>query len=85
MRTMLLALATAAAAAAFSAGPAQAQQRAFCLLTGPGPGDCRYDTYQQCLATASGTGYYCQPNYAMLPSGYGPATPAPRGYRYYPQ
>jgi hypothetical protein len=85
MRTVLLALATVAAASAFSIGPTHAQQYPFCLVDGPGPGDCKYDTYDQCLATASGTGKYCQPNY-WLPqfrggqgNGYG-TSPRVRGY-----
>ncbi|WP_424630443.1 DUF3551 domain-containing protein [Bradyrhizobium sp. SYSU BS000235] len=90
MRTILLAFATVAAASALNAGAAQARDYPFCLVSGPGPGDCKYDTYDQCLATASGTGKYCQPNY-WLPEnrtgagyGYGPgATPAPRGGRGY--
>jgi len=85
MRTTLLALATVAASAALNVGAAQAQQYPFCLISGPGPGDCKYNTYEQCMATASGTGKYCQPNY-WLPefrgapgAGYG-YSPRVRGY-----
>ncbi len=85
MRTILFAAAAVAATSVLNAGPTQAQQYPFCLISGPGPGDCKYTSYAQCMATASGTVRYCQPNYAMLPSGYGPVYPAPRGYRYYPQ
>lgn len=35
----------------------------FCRKGDAGPGDCRYDTYEQCLAAVSGTASYCQPNY----------------------
>lgn len=88
MRTVLLALATVAAASAFSVGPTHAQQYPFCLKDGPGPGDCKYDTYEQCLATASGTGKYCQPNYWLSQSnaqmGYGNGYGrSPRPSRYY--
>ena len=90
MRTVLLTLATLAASTALHVGAAQAQVYPFCLLSGPGPGDCKYTSYDQCQATASGTGKYCQPNYARLPSygspdnGYGPGyAPAPRGSRAY--
>ncbi len=70
MRAVLLAIATGAVVSLLNVGAAQAQNYPFCLKTGPGPGDCKYDTYEQCLATASGTAYYCQPNY-WLPQNYG--------------
>jgi hypothetical protein len=75
MRTLLLAFAAVAAASVFNIGAAQAQNYPFCLKTSPGPGDCKYTTYEQCLATASGIYGYCQPNYSLpyAPSGYGPA------------
>jgi hypothetical protein len=91
MRTVLLAIAAGAVAALFNVGAAQAQNYPFCLVSGPGPGDCKYDTYEQCLATASGTGKYCQPNY-WLPQnrgapgyGYGRSVRPNRGYGYGPQ
>jgi hypothetical protein len=65
MRTLLFAFAAVAAASAFSVGPTHAQNYAFCLKNSPGPGDCRYNTYEQCLASASGINGYCQPNYAF--------------------
>ena len=85
MRAVLFALATGAAVSLFNVGAAQAQNYPFCLVSGPGPGDCKYDTYEQCMATASGTGKYCQPNY-WLPQfrggqGYGQGY----GYGYSPR
>ncbi|MEH2513471.1 hypothetical protein V1291_004825 [Nitrobacteraceae bacterium AZCC 1564] len=86
MRTILLAFAALAAASVFNVGAARAQQYPYCLVNGPGPGDCKYDSYEQCMATASGTGKYCQPNY-WLPQnngamGYGYGR-SPRANRYY--
>jgi hypothetical protein len=65
MRTILFAAAVVAAASVLGAGSAQARQNQYCLKTGPGPGNCMYSSYAQCQASASGTGYYCQPNYAL--------------------
>jgi Protein of unknown function (DUF3551) len=88
MRTMLFAIAAVAAGAALHAIPAQAQNYPWCLKTGPGPGDCKYTSYEQCMATASGIGKYCQPNTWLLESNgamsYGYGTPrAPRAGRGY--
>jgi hypothetical protein len=63
MRTVLFALATGAVASLLNVGTAQAQNYPYCLKNDAGPGDCKYNTYEQCLATASGTKGYCQPNY----------------------
>jgi hypothetical protein len=68
MRAALLAIATIAAASALDMGAAQAEQYPFCLKTGPGPGDCKFVSYEQCMATASGTIAYCQPNTWLAPS-----------------
>ncbi len=65
MRTILLAAAVVVAASVLDVGAAQARQYAYCLKMGPGPGNCAYSTYAQCQASASGTGYYCQRNYAL--------------------
>lgn len=43
----------------------------FCRKTEGGPGDCRYDTLEQCQAALSGTPGFCQPNYWL------PQTPQP--------
>ncbi len=83
MRTILFILATLAVATAFHVGTAKAQGYPFCLISGPGPGDCKYNSYEQCMATASGTGKYCQPNY-WLPEfrgAPGAATATRRGLR----
>jgi len=56
----------AAAITLFSAlgtGPSLAKDYPFCRKTEAGPGDCRYDTYEQCLAAVSGTASYCQENF----------------------
>jgi hypothetical protein len=60
---ILFALAAMAFGAAFNIGAAQAQNYPFCLKSDAGPGDCKYDTYGQCMAAASGVKGYCQPNY----------------------
>ena len=90
MRTVLLAIATGAAVSTLTIGAAQAQQYPYCLKNSPGPGDCKYSTYEQCLATAWGINGYCQPNY-WLPQrnaapqyGYGRSSRANRTY-YGPQ
>lgn len=40
----------------------QAGSYAYCLQTGPGPGDCKYTTMQQCQAAMSGTAGNCVRN-----------------------
>jgi Protein of unknown function (DUF3551) len=44
--------------------PAHAYDRRICLIGGgyPYPGDCAYDNYAQCKATASGQEAYCDVN-----------------------
>ncbi|CAL75941.1 conserved hypothetical protein; putative signal peptide [Bradyrhizobium sp. ORS 278] len=71
MRRLLFAsLSITAVLTAFAAtSPASAAQDRFCLQ-GRGwgyPGNCQFSTYQQCLATASGTGAGCgiNPAYAF--------------------
>lgn len=47
-----------------AAAPASAHDYAYCLqgrMWGY-PGNCQFDTYQQCQATASGTDAYCDIN-----------------------
>lgn len=61
MRTVLLALAALAATSVLTTGAARADQP-FCLKTGAGPGDCKYDSYAECQAAASGIYGICQPN-----------------------
>ena len=67
MRNAMLAiLALSAASAVTIAGtaPAAAYDYPYCVQgRGVGiPGDCSYSTYQQCLASASGRGLYCNVN-----------------------
>lgn len=69
MRYLILGLAMLGAGYAVQPTPAAARDYPFCLLgrdTAGGLGDCRYSTYQQCQATASGTrnGCYANPYYA---------------------
>lgn len=61
MRTVLFALAALAATSVLNTGAAKADQP-FCLKTGAGPGDCKYDSYAECQAAASGIYGTCQPN-----------------------
>jgi Protein of unknown function (DUF3551) len=69
MRNVLFGLILATAALAFggdaNARPAQgffANNYQFCLKNSPGPGDCKYVTYQQCQASLVGQRGYCQEN-----------------------
>lgn len=63
MRNVLLAAAALAGVALFSAGSAEARAYRYCLNSGePGPGTCYYNTYAQCMASASGLRAYCQLN-----------------------
>ncbi len=61
--------------------PARAQNYPWCAFyTGPVQAtNCGFSTYQQCLATISGVGGYCQPNTTYVPP---PARH--RRYRAYP-
>ena len=63
MRRIFLIAAAAATVSAFGTGPSAAYDYPFCRKGEAGPGDCRYSTYEQCLAAISGTAGYCQPNY----------------------
>lgn len=49
--------------------PARAQNYPWCAFyTGPFQAtNCGFSTYQQCLATISGIGGYCQPNTTYVP------------------
>jgi Protein of unknown function (DUF3551) len=69
-QTMRVLLSAAfAAGAAISVGmistSAQARDYPFCIKAEwylGGPGDCAFDTYEQCLASASGRRAYCDVN-----------------------
>lgn len=67
MRKTLLAMATVLAAGTASMlgpAPAMAYDYPYCLQgRGVGiPGDCSYQTYAQCMASASGRALYCNIN-----------------------
>ena len=40
---------------------ANAQNRRYCLMTGPAQ-ECAYDTLNQCLASKHGNADFCEPN-----------------------
>ena len=63
----------------FSAAPAMAQDYPYCLQGRQWgyPGNCQFTSYQQCLATASGTDAYCGLNPRV---GYGAPPQRRRGY-----
>lgn len=60
----MLALLAAGAATMASPTPAAAYDYPYCVQgRGIGiPGDCSYQTYAQCMASASGRGLYCNIN-----------------------
>jgi hypothetical protein len=67
MRNFLLAAIAVGVAAAIGSAPdaARARDYPFCIKGGPYAtpvGDCAFDTYRQCLATASGRKAYCDIN-----------------------
>ena len=61
----IIVLATTAAPALMPS-PAHADQYRWCAVYGGHDGDggtnCGFVTYEQCMATVSGTGGYCAPN-----------------------
>lgn len=84
MRKTILAVMTVLAAATASlvgSAPAAAYDYPYCLQgRGVGiPGDCSYQTYAQCMASASGRGLTCNinPRVAFGPL---PQRRPPRGY-----
>jgi hypothetical protein len=60
----IVALSAAAAATITASTPAAAYDYPYCVQgRGVGiPGDCSYNTYAQCMASASGRGLYCNVN-----------------------
>ena len=60
----VLGVAAAVAATFASSAPAAAYDYPYCVQgRGVGiPGDCSYQTYAQCMASASGRGLYCNVN-----------------------
>jgi Protein of unknown function (DUF3551) len=70
MKAALCLFAAAFVAAAIGT-PAHAQNYPWCAFyTGPFQAtNCGFSTYQQCMATISGIGGYCQPNTTYVPPG----------------
>jgi Protein of unknown function (DUF3551) len=69
MKAALFLLGVMVAAPAI-ATPAHAQGRAWCAYYNGhfgGASNCGFYTYQQCLATISGIGGWCQPNTTYVP------------------
>ncbi|NGX99392.1 MAG: DUF3551 domain-containing protein [Candidatus Afipia apatlaquensis] len=62
VRIFLIALALSTTSLAFI-GQAEARGYRYCLKTSAGPGDCKYSSYRQCQASASGTFATCVRNY----------------------
>jgi hypothetical protein len=64
MRKALFAAMALAGVAMYGTGPAEARDYRYCLVEGfaAGPGTCYYNTYAQCMASASGRRAYCQLN-----------------------
>ncbi len=80
MRSALVAALVLGAAAVFSGTPAVAGERAFCMKgqdIDSAHGDCSYDTYQQCLASAPAAGITATPTRSTPASRAGCAAPAP--------
>lgn len=66
-----------AAMSVLGLSPAAARDYPFCRKGEAGPGDCRYDTLEQCQAAVSGTAAFCQPNF-WLPAARDESTPRVR-------
>ena len=64
MRKVMLALLAAGVVTLAGSAPAAAFDYPYCLQgRGVGvPGECAYQTYAQCMASASGRGLYCNIN-----------------------
>jgi hypothetical protein len=88
MRLSLLLMGILFAAIAFNAG-ARAQNYPWCADYGGkmgGSSNCGFSTYEQCMATLSGMGGFCNRNTQYVPGpGYSPG-PGPRywKHRYHP-
>lgn len=76
---MALVLTSLAGVLMLGATSSSARDYPFCRKGEGGPGDCRYDTYEQCLAAVSQTVGTCQPNYWLPPAGRN--VPPPRARR----
>ena len=65
MRYLLLAFGAFVVTAGIGTWPAQAQSYPWCAIYGGGGGgaqNCGFVTFQQCQATVSGTGGFCEQN-----------------------
>ena len=66
MRNAILAALALSGVAFLCVGSAEARTYRYCMVEGgwrsSGPGTCYYDTYAQCMASASGIRAYCQVN-----------------------
>ncbi|MBI5129154.1 MAG: DUF3551 domain-containing protein [Rhodopseudomonas palustris] len=64
MTRISAALLAAAATFTLASAPASARDFPYCLQGGEWgyPGNCQFDSYQQCMVTASGTKAYCDVN-----------------------
>jgi hypothetical protein len=82
MRNLVLALLATGGLTALGSAPAAAvgTRYPFCMQgeEAPGLSDCRYTSYEQCAATASGRFLYCIENPYFNP---GASYYDPRGYR----
>jgi hypothetical protein len=80
----MLALSGAGVATLATSAPATAYDYPWCVQgRGVGvPGDCSYQTYGQCLASASGRNVYCNSNPRAALNRI-PQRRAPRGYYHY--
>ena len=61
MKMLLIAMALATTSFVFT-GQADARGYKYCLKSSPGPGDCKYSSYRQCMASASGQDAICVRN-----------------------
>ena len=83
MKALLFAAALIAAASAL-ASSAQAQNYPWCAVYGGGMGgggqNCGFTTFEQCMATLSGMGGFCNRNTQYVPPA-GPRRPDRRHYQ----
>lgn len=63
MKAFLIAAAALVAASLMGTTGADARGYRYCLKSSPGPGDCKYTSYRQCQAAASGLNATCVRNY----------------------
>ncbi|HEX7883533.1 MAG TPA: DUF3551 domain-containing protein [Afipia sp.] len=63
MRKFVMTAAALAVVSLMATTGADARQYKYCLKSSPGPGDCKYSSYQQCQAAASGINATCVRNY----------------------